>query len=447
MLERIRLWRLHAAPWAVAASFVAMGLLSLSCASAPAQATDATATPTAAPSGEQAPDPKPIPTAPPPLAEQASAPEPAATSTEQAEDDPPVGDCFGRGLSDDPLLCYVLEQADAQGLMDVLGLYVGHGERLYVSIIQDELTAKMYQFAHEKASAFIRTWPELLPAEKYLGFCHPDVREEYFPACLTAKYHSYTDLPKEYLHWYDLPRIYQVYIPPPSATYDPVVLLPGGDAGRRATLGWASWRQLWPAVASGASGASEASGTFDVSGVDMTNLPDATSEFGFAGIHGGGPVTGISYVQVKNPPTDEAALLALRRAVGSCYDNAAGVCTYKDWDGRTITKQIEFVTVKYSWEELNRWAEILNRFAVSSGNTLGITGARAHWNQDNLHAVFLHGLTRQVKYENPQLIRATIVVTVREDYERAALSMAELLPLLGIPVDAVGVVRLDDSIF
>ena len=362
------------------------------------------------------------------------------------DSDSPVGDCFGGVLSEDPMLCYVLEQA--QGLMDVLGLYVTPGGLLYVSISQDELTAEMYQFGYEKTRAFTKTWPELVPAEKYLKWCHPDARE-HFPYCLPTQHYTYLDVPNEYQDTYDFPKIYQLYILPPSATYWPVLLLPGGDAGRRQEPGWASGRQVWPAVASGASGSSGASATFDVSDVDMTNLPDPTSEYGFAGSHLKGVLseTLVEYVQVKNPPTDEAGLRALRRAVHPCYDTSDGVCRgHVTWDGRPRTWRIEFIPVKYSWEEFNRWAEILNRFAVSSGNTLGITGARVHWNQHNLHAVFLHGLTRQVKYENPQLIRTTIVVTVREDYEGAAEAMPVLLPLLGIPVDAVGVVRRDSSL-
>ena len=58
----------------------------------------------------------------------------SATSTEQAVDDgSPLGDCFGGVLSGEPVHCYVLERAQAQGLIDVVAIYEGAG-LLHVSI-------------------------------------------------------------------------------------------------------------------------------------------------------------------------------------------------------------------------------------------------------------------------------------------------------------------------
>ena len=347
---------------------------------------------------------------------------PAATTTAAVDDDSPVGDCFGGVLSEDPLHCYVLEQAQAEGLIDILAMYDSDGP-LYVSISQRGLSAELLRFAREKSYAFAEAWPDLVPEEKYRKFISPCYD---FPECYLAMTGLYADHP-EYL------------LPYPSA-YDGVLLLPGGDAGRREVPGWAGWRQLWPAGGSGARGASD---SFDVSDVDMTNLPDGSSSTGFAGRHDGG---GVTYVQVKNPPADEAELHLLRKKVNRCYD-VTGRCEYVDEDGEINVRYtrgvhtIEFIPVKYQIAELRRWAEILDRFALSAGNTIGITGAKVGTNQRSDGAVFLNGLT-PVSSGNAPALRETIVVTAR-DVQRVADALPVLLPLLSIPVDAVGVVAHD----
>ena len=325
---------------ALPVSLCVLNLAVLACTSAPAQAPEATRTPTPASPEEQASnpdpgpspspeeesanaDPEPTPTSPPssqlspgtatttpaatttaPAAttvpavtttvEAATTMAPVATTTASVDDDSPVGDCFGGALSEDPLHCYVLEQAQAEGLIDILAMYDSNGP-LYVSISQKGLSAELLRFAREKSYAFAEAWPELVPEEKYRKFISPCYD---FPECYLAMTGLYADHP-EYL------------LPYPSG-YDGVLLLPGGDAGRREVPSWAGWRQLWPAVASGASGSGSASDSFDVSDVDMTNLPDGSSSTGFAGSHRGG---GVTYVQVKGLPTDEAELHALRQAV------------------------------------------------------------------------------------------------------------------------------------
>ena len=156
---------------------------------------------------------------------------------------------------------------------------------------------------------------------------------------------------------------------------------------------------------------------------------------------------GVTYVQVKGPvPTDEAALHAMRKAVNPCYD-IVGRCEYTHANGKTRIRythrlhSIEFISVKYSWAELNRWTEILNRFAVSSGNTIGIIEARIDTNNYRHFAVYLNGVT-PVKQFPASALRETIVVW-SDNVQEVADSLPALLPLLGIPVDAVSVVTED----
>ena len=40
--------------------------------------------------------------------------------------------------------------------------------------------------------------------------------------------------------------------------------------------------------------------------------------------------------------------------------------------------QLVMIPVKYDLKELRQWTLVLDRFAVSSGNTIGITGAEPH---------------------------------------------------------------------
>ena len=51
--------------------------------------------------------------------------------------DPPLGDCFGGALSQDPPHCYALEQAQRQGVIDVEKVYDADGV-LYFSLRQDD---------------------------------------------------------------------------------------------------------------------------------------------------------------------------------------------------------------------------------------------------------------------------------------------------------------------
>ena len=437
----------------------------MSCTSAPAQATDptATATPTPTPvSEEQASQPRskvestatPTPTSTPastltvtvpqrpdPNATPTPTPKPRLTPTptpEAAASGPALGNCFGGALSEDPLHCHVLEQADAQGLIDVVGVYDAAG-LLYVSIRQEEVATEVYHFTREQSYAFYDAWPDFVPYSKYRKWCDDGIHdEEHFPFC----YLGLTGLHEEHI----LPR--------PSA-YENILFQTGGDAGRRTVPGWASWRQLWPATSDdGKDGAQDGVGvrgdqqTFDVSDVDVINFPwplcnstttpGCSDWIGAAGFHSWGRV---GYYQIKNPPTDKAGIAALKKRIDPCH-GIIGQCTYtvngdRRTQTRTSTSTIVFIPVKYDYGELRRWATILDRFALSAGNTIGITDAKVVSNSTRSYAIYLNGMKPT---ERPELIRETIIVWAR-DAQRAADALPVLLPLLGIPVNAVGMVE------
>ena len=77
---------------------------------------------------------------------------------------------------------------------------------------------------------------------------------------------------------------------------------------------------------------------------------------------GGGRKT---YIQVKAAPGEEAAAEAALRA----KMKQSGI------EAAHNVNRIIVIPVKYDYGELWRWQVILNRFALSSGNTVGITGA------------------------------------------------------------------------
>ena len=456
----------------VAAVLAVSSVVAAACASPAPPATDSTSTPTAAPTdtGEQAsaepthtPTSTPTPTAsiqqdsgsnseptetptPTPTPEPVSDPEPStttvpATTTQQivAVSGPPLGDCFAGALSEDPILCYVLEQAQAAGLVDIVALYDSGGP-LYVSIGQAELSEGLLRFVVGKSYEFVDSWPELVPYEKYGGYCgeHQDWRD--FPKCyLSAMGPGHPD----------------GVLPKPSA-YGGVVLLLGGESARRSVPGWGSWRQLWPRVAAQQGSVPRGAPRYDVSDVDVTNFPEVDctyahgvgcslwQEFPDLGITGAHGFDNHFYYQIKNPPTDEAELEAIKQKLVPCYDRT-GRCVFQHSDGGTrirnneVTTTIEIIAVKYDYRDLWRWGTVLDRFALSAGNTIGIIDAGVMWNFNSYNVIFLNGL-RGVDGSQSADIRDTIEVQAH-DPQRVADALPALLPLLGIPVDAVGMVR------
>ena len=232
--------------------------------------------------------------------------------------------------------------------------------------------------------------------------------------------------------------------------YNMIWVFPGGAEARRNHPGWASWRQLWPAEESAASTGVGASGSFDISEVDLTNFPkvdcygsyDGTScyhaskeypGFGIAGWHEWGKDL---YIQVKAVPGDEdAAVTALRAEFARRYGDASDFGRYRD---AVITP------VKYSYEELWRWEVLLDRFAVSSGNHIGLTAASVITNEvgavEAERIIFVRSDLKEADYGNLRDYRQTINVDTSGDAQVIVDALPILLPQLGIPTDAVGIV-------
>ncbi len=359
-------------------------------------------------------------------------------STAEAGDSSGVsgGQCWGGALSGEPEACFVLEQAQADGQLQVEAVFLAPSGPLYVMLAQSEpVDDALLQLLSEKRLEFMMT-PEGIRAYGLNSECRgfADVA-----SCVN-----------------DLFGTGQLYLSArhgaslfsgTTSTHDDVVIVAGGMDGRKRVPGWGSWMQLWPISQVGPidARADIAGEVFDFSDVDMVSGlsdEDCTSyeyvvgtgycgvwenygHLGFVGIHGPyGWIPGernVRYVQLTPPFPSESELLDFELSV-------VGQAAREVYESGEL--DFEYVEVKYGIGQLWRWAVILDRFRYSQANTMGIVYA---------------GLsTNGVTPDRPQDIRETISVSAL-DPEVARAALPEVLPLLGIPVDAVGRIRHRDT--
>ena len=337
--------------------------------------------------------------------------------------DPP-GDCWRGVLSDTPLQCYALEAAQRDGLIDVEAVYAA-GEVLYFQLSQeDPLGDTLGQFLIDKGRQYAggHSGTEWCPHHGKLGT----------EGCIEFTFTSS-----------------DIYLG--SGPYRSVTLRHGGEDSRRDQGGWASWRQLWPQRMSSAQRRTSGGGPFDVSEVDLANFPelhchthatmgcDRAESYPGLGIAGWRHDFHHTYIQLKAEPGQEAeAEAALRDAL-----------IRKFGPGGDGGDRIVIIPVKYSYEELWRWSEVLNRFARSPGNTIGIAGAHVSTNSpghddDAIYpleslqpAPSSHDLPTGVSRQS--FLRETIRVSAW-DMKLVADALPHLLSQLKIPLDAVGVI-------
>ncbi|MDE2836017.1 MAG: hypothetical protein OXL97_00705 [Chloroflexota bacterium] len=249
------------------------------------------------------------------------------------------------------------------------------------------------------------------------------------------------------------------YLLPASTVYDNIVFRTGGSKASHADPGSPAYRQVWPPVI----GSAGVPADFDVSGVDLTSVPalDCVEEQAqplgffpndhcsmwlrwFPSFRVGGYYSSHyhSWLHVKTPEGKEEATLAAAKR------------TILAWrPGYVEEDEFTLIPVKYDLEDWWRWTVILNRFAQSPGNTLGITEARVRRNELGGYfgrATFTKdsGLREAARFGDPGFergseyhgtYRTTIHVRTLE-LERTLAALPRLLPQLNIPVDAVGVV-------
>ena len=366
-----------------------------------------------------------------------------AQSAQAQEPEPPPGDCWSGALSGDPLHCYILEEAQRAGKIDVAAVYLAPGGGpLYIFLSQTEpidddevgsfLQAKAYEYLESVTSTGRH------PTHKCDGRTG-DARSGCFDEIL------------ERPHWRAFGRPLVGGLPD-SRAYSNVLLEVGGVEARRSKLGWASWSEVWPASAGIRSeeGASGASSGFDVSDVDVTNIPELDcnrdfpgttnlmwascsvwTEHGIAGLQSNPTFADKLYYQVKSPlPDSEEGMEALRKRLSSLD---------------LSNTEVEIIPVKYDLGQLWRWNVILDRFARSASNTVGILGAQVGINYEAYTSesfVWLNGVEPAERNEwgkDWSTVRNILIVWTLDKTATVA-ALPSLLPELGIPADAVGLV-------
>ena len=79
--------------------------------------------------------------------------------------EPPLGSCYDGLLSTEPMHCYLLEQAEVAGFIDVEAIYNGGGN-LYIYIRQAERPGpETAAFFRERAIEFYLQWPSVAPRD------------------------------------------------------------------------------------------------------------------------------------------------------------------------------------------------------------------------------------------------------------------------------------------
>ena len=372
-----------------------------------------------------------------------------------------VGDCFGGALSEDPLHCHALQQAHNAGIIDVEAIYTAGGS-LVMFLSQD---GSVGQETHRYI------WARAQEAQRTGDHRHRCVLDTDH-ACDSGMF------------WVDGAG----YALPKSQVYDDIELAPGGREARRAYSGWQVFREVWPEAARDSRETRSAGNarSFDVSDVDTVNIPlldchktfsktrngrtefiahvvdddtcnmvqairatpaptrrrpcsnddtcnmvQAIPDLGIAGWNYGWTKL---YVTVKAPAGEETNLAAIKRRV--IARNPQGL----------NDDNVEVIPVSYGFGDLWRSFIVLNRFADSSGNTVGIQSANIYRNWENYdgESVFPSPSIPEVGYTEggyriPSQERTTIHLFTH-DLDRTVAALPTLLPQLGLKEETVGVV-------
>ena len=334
---------------------------------------------------------------------------------------PAPGSCIGGVFSSDPLHCAVLEQGIAEGVITIDAIYQ-IGEALFIYLREpDSELGGIFDHLYRIGQEHVRASGEKLCGDVFDDSCRPGVmkRRGGFP------------------------------ILPLMTGYENIYLKAGGREARRSERGWAGFRQLWPP--GGNTGPRSTSTAFDVSDVDLTNIPavDCTDytnvstatgsscfnwrQFPDLNIAGAHSSHGKIHVQVKPPASGEAAFVASAKAF------------LVEWFPLVDADHLFVYAVKYDFADLWRWTKILDRFVLSSANTVGIVRVELTTNivDDFELDRFTFPVERIQRAPHPidhARTRETINIVTREPAATVA-ALPRLLSALGIPVDAVGMVQ------
>ena len=361
--------------------------------------------------------------------------------------EPPVdAGCFNGALSDDPLQCYVLEAAEREGIIKIESIFQG-GKVLYVYLHDAEpvsneilISDEVIKYFKAKSIEFVEQWPDHVFYGEY-------------ETCSRRLHTSPLDcLLNRGTAWLE------EFIMPHSETYENILLRPWTSESLRSTPGWASYRQVWPTMAAGGLGVPDVPSVFDISEVDTTNIPEMDCEAPIISAHFSGCIDNKLYPNVGNivgwyrshqRGRDDSFqnYVHLKPPQGEELDIAAAKAGLVKAFPGSLNHHWTVIPVKYDYQELWRWANLIDRFAYTSGNTIGIISSSVTHNvhrwPPTTELVFVLPSLPEADTRNREDHRATIVVGTLHLQETVA-ALPKLLDQLGIPADAVGMVGRDD---
>ena len=341
-------------------------------------------------------------------------------------------ECFGGALSDDPFHCEVLEWAHNEDVMEIDAVYRA-GTALYIYLKADPPDAAALQKMLTKAQEVARRTGEnscvLNPGQCDSGVLRIDAQEYFLPV--------------------------------PSA-YQTIKFWPGGAEARRSFTGWRAFEQLWPEPDGGAGGATGTSGDFDISEVDRTNFPtlsgncnSLTDESVARGVcKRWNAYPSLKVANHTDDTSDDKVYYTVKVVPGE--DEAAKIMEAKMV---LMTQQPDYLTevnlvvmsAPYDFEEMWRWSLLLERFANSAGNTLGIFKVELGFNwlggygQDRKYVFPLEDAPnlddhwQETGFTDGSRTRLIIRVATYE-FEKTVAGLPRLLKQLDIPEPAVGLI-------
>lgn len=350
-------------------------------------------------------------------------------------------DCFGGALADDPINCEVFQWAHNTGVIEVDAVYRAGGA-LYIFLTQSDhldatalkkMLAKTQEIARRTGEHGCVLKPQLCGA-----------------GVLVAE-----------------PLDISGYILPKSSVHQTIELFPGGAEARRSFPGWRVFHEFWPRAA-GAVGATGTEGDFDISGVDRTNFPTLAgncnptitrtySTYVYDACKAWQYVPGLGIANVYRDRRNDKVYYYVKAVSGEKEARiaAAKKALMNAQPDYYTEERLVVLPVPHDFEELWRWSLVLDRFANSSGNTLGITFAGLRLNElgrdakEDVQYLFpledAPDLTDYIwEHENnqPDVLRWRLIIdVVTLEFEKTVAGLPRLLKQLEIPESAVGLIR------
>ena len=347
-------------------------------------------------------------------------------------------DCFGGALSDDPIHCEVFEWAHNTGVIEVDAVYrVGKALHIFLTqadhrneAVLKKMLAKTQEVARRTGEHGCVLEPELCDA-----------------GVLVAE-----------------PLDISGYILPVPSVYKNIRLFQGGAEARRSFPGWRAFQELWPEASDGVSGTAGTDGDFDISGVDRTSFPALADNcyrlvFHHSDVNSAcrmwDDYSSLRIANIYSDTWNDKVYFYVKAGTG---EEEVRVATAKtvlmNSQPDTFTEdRLVVVSVPHDFEELWRWSLVLDRFANSSGNTLGITHVELDFNT-------LPGIEEDQRYlfpskDAPDLtsyimehegnvadgLRWRLIIEVETfDFEKTVAGLPRLLKQLEIPDSAVGLI-------